>query len=343
VAQRSRELGARIGNAIVAWSHTDGFDSTRTMTDVARTGPGQWINDSPANWYATQNMSGASNAVVFNNPANVSQAGTVGDRAPVLSPPKKAGIKIPAANAAGVTEPYWGTLRPFALSRWDECPADPAPMYGISPGTPLYEQARAVRDTAARLTAEQRATVFYWADNPGESGTPAGHWISIAAQLVSERQMSAAEAARVILATSVALNDAFIASWGYKFKINLIRPRTYIRAVMDSTWEPTIPTPPFPEYMSGHSTVSSAAATVMTSMIGVVPFTDSTSVALGHPVRHFESFMAAAEEAGMSRVYGGLHYPVANTVGRSVGRCVGEKVTQRFAKTARAATGSSER
>ena len=95
---------------------------------------------------------------------------------------------------------------------------------------------------------------------------------------------------------------------------------------MDSTWEPLIPTPPFPEYPSGHSTQSAAAATVLTALIGAVPFDDSTSISIGHNVRHFDSFNAAADEAGISRIYGGIHFPSGNTNGKALGRCIGEKV-----------------
>jgi hypothetical protein len=130
--------------------------------------------------------------------------------------------------------------------------------------------------------------------------------------------------------TAAAQADAFIASWSYKYQFNLIRPRTYIRRLMDSTWEPLIPTPPFPEYPSGHSTQSAAAATVLTALIGNVPFEDSTSISIGHSVRHFDSFNAAADEAGISRIYGGIHFPTGNEGGKALGRCIGEKVIERF-------------
>lgn len=331
VGIRSLEVGRRIGLAIVAWSHSDGFDSTRRMPAYkAPVGPGLWINDSPSPTFTTTNLSGTSVSIDLANPANVSKAPNTSDRSMILSPTKRVGKNLPASNMAGVTEPYWGTLRPFVLLRWDECPAPPAPAYGTTPGTPLYDQAKVVFDTKVALTPEQKTTVLYWADNGGESGTPAGHWLAIAAQIVSEKALSAEEAARIMLATSVALSDGFVATWGYKFKYNLVRPRTFIRQTMDSTWEPTIPTPPFPEYMSGHSTVSAAAATALTQLIGTVAFTDSTSVALGHAVRHFDSFYAASDEAGQSRIYGGIHYPVANEAGKALGRCIGAKVVERL-------------
>jgi len=331
VAAQSEDLGRRIGLALVSWSHGDGFDSTRGKPYVAPVGAGLWVNDDPATLYATQNLSGASQAVTPSNPANALKAGTVDDRSLILDRPKRAGRKtLPAANMAGVTEPYWGYNRPFALHAWNDCDAPKPPAFSLQAGTPLYEEARAVYETGKSLTPAQRETALYWADNGGETGTPAGHWLSIASQMVTERRLSAEQAAWVMVATSVALNDAFISAWGYKFRLNLIRPRTFIRETMDSTWEPAIPTPPFPEYLSGHSTISAAAAGVMTDVLGAQPFEDSTSIPLGHAVRKFNSFRDAAVEAGMSRIYGGIHFPSGNLEGRKLGDCIASKVQARL-------------
>jgi membrane-associated phospholipid phosphatase len=109
----------------------------------------------------------------------------------------------------------------------------------------------------------------------------------------------------------------------------------YIRRVIDSTWEPLIPTPPFPEYPSAHSTQSAAAATVLSTVIGdSVSFEDSTGISIGNGVRRFDSFRAAASEAGMSRVYGGIHFSYGNVGGRALGECVGAKVVERMKATA---------
>ena len=331
VAARSTDFGRRIGLAIVSWSHGDGFDSTRGKAYVAPVGAGLWVNDDPATLYATQSLSGASQAVTPSNPANALRAGTVDDRSLILDRPKRSGRKtLPPTNMAGVTEPYWGYNRPFVLHAWNDCPAPLPPTFSLKPGTPLYEDARVVWETGKQLTPAQRETALYWADNGGETGTPAGHWLSIASQMVTERHLSAAQAAWVMVATSVSLNDAFIAAWGYKFRLNLIRPRTFIRETMDSTWEPAIPTPPFPEYLAGHSTISAAAADAMTAILGTAPFEDSTSIPLGHAVRKFNSFRDAAIEAGMSRIYGGIHFPSGNLEGRKLGDCVASKVQARL-------------
>jgi hypothetical protein len=331
VHARSAELGRKIGYAILTYAHGDGFDSTRGRKYVPPVGQGMWINDSPGFTFAQQNLSGATTFVGLDNPANVRRSTNASDREMILNRPKRVGTgTLPPVNMTGATEPYWGQLRPFVLKQWNECDAGAAPVFGAIAGTPLYEEAKIVYDINKQLTPDQKATALFWADNPGESGTPTGHWLAIASQMVSEKHLDAAQAARLMTVTSVSLADAFIAVWGYKFRVNLIRPRTYIRAVMDSTWEPAISTPPFPEYMSGHSALSAAAATAIAGQLGEVAFEDSTSIALGHPVRKFASFRAAADEAGMSRVYGGIHFPSGNRVGGTVGRCIGEKVIERM-------------
>ena len=335
VRSQSEELGRRIGTAIVAWSRADGFDSTRTLPPYQPpAGPAYWVYDAPGNIYAAQNLSGASEFVALDNPANVLRAGSVSDRSLILNRPKRPGVKtLPAVNMAGLSEPYWASIRPFVLRDWRECPVAAPPPYGTDTSSILFKDAELVRTTRTRLTPEERAIALYWADNAGESGTPVGHWLSIASQMVSERKLSAEDAARLMVLTSLAQADAFIATWGYKYQYNLIRPRTYIRRIADSTWEPLIPTPPFPEYPSGHSTVSAAAATVLAAELGDIAFDDSTGVTIGNAVRRFDSFTAAAREAGLSRIYGGIHFSYGNIGGRALGECVGTKVVERLKRT----------
>lgn len=327
----SRDLGQRIGLAIVAWSRRDGFDSTRNRPYVPPVGDGLWINDAPGNTFAAQNQSGATDFVGLDNPANTLRPGSTSDRNLILNRPKAAGTDLPAINIAGAAEPYWGSLRPFVLARYDECPLPPPLTYSTDTSSALYREAQAVYRASRELTPEQRTIALFWADNPGESGTPVGHWLSIASQLVSQRGLSAAEAARLMLTTSVAQADAFIASFGYKYRFNSLRPRRYIRALIDPAWEPAIPNPPFPEHPSAHSAQSAAAATVLAGGIGDMAFEDSTSITLGHTVRRFPSFAAAAEEAGQSRIYGGIHFPSGNIGGRTLGQCIGQRVIDRLA------------
>jgi hypothetical protein len=332
--ERSEALGTRVGLGIIAWSHGDGFDSTRGRQFTPPKGLAYWINDSPATVYATQNLSGASELVTLKNPANVLQSGNASDRGLILSRPKKAGPVLPAVNMAGMSEPYWARHRPFILKAWNECPAPEPPAYGATSASELYQNAEDIRRLRDSLTAEQKTIAYYWADNAGETGTPVGHWLSIASQMATARAMSAPEAARLMLVTSVAQADAFIAVWGYKYQYSLIRPRTYIRRVMNPGWEPLIPTPPFPEYPSGHSGISAAAAEVLSSTFGdTVAFRDSTGLTIGSAIREFKSFREAAREAGMSRLYGGIHFQYGNLGGRAVGECVGARTVERLKAT----------
>lgn len=329
--ERSETLGRAIGLAIVAWSHGDGFDSTRGRTFDPPKGLAYWINDAPATVYATQNLSGASEFVALKNPANVLQSGNSSDRGLILSRPKKPGFVLPAVNMAGMSEPYWGQVRPFALKSWNECPVPAPPQYTTDTASGFFRDAAELRALRSRLSPDQRTIAYYWADNAGESGTPIGHWISIGAQLASAKRLPAEDFARLMLATSVAQADAFIAIWGYKYHYSLLRPRTYIRRVMDKAWEPLIPTPPFPEYPSGHSGISAAAAEILSATFGdSVAFSDSTGLSIGSAIREFGSFRAAAHEAGMSRLYGGIHFQFGNLGGRAVGECVGAKVNERL-------------
>jgi hypothetical protein len=332
--QRSEELGTRVGLAIIAWAHGDGFDTTRGRTFVPVKGLANWVNDSPASVYSTQSISGASELVEIKNPANVLQSGNSSDRGLILSRPKKPGPVLPAVNMAGMSEPYWHHHRPFALKTWNECAVPTPPVYSEDPTSELYQQADRVRKAREALTPEERTVAFYWADNAGETGTPVGHWLSIASQVATARGLSAPEAARLLLVTSVAQADAFIAVWGYKYQYSLIRPRTYIRRVIDKNWEPLIPTPPFPEYPSGHSGISAAAATVLTAFFGdTVAFRDSTGLAIGSTIREFKSFREASLEAAKSRLYGGIHFEYGNSGGTTLGECVGSKALERLKTT----------
>jgi membrane-associated phospholipid phosphatase len=330
VQAASKTLGEEIGRRIVAWSRADGFDSTRGRPFKPAVGRGLWVNDNPASTYTTQNLSGASTLVTPDNPANARRGGNVSDRGLILSNPKAPNRTLPAVNMAGATEPYWGQLRLFALPSFDACPVPELPPFSTEKSSSTYQEALEVHEFSKSLTPEQRAIALFWADNAGETGTPGGHWLYIASQMAGEKQLSALETSRLMMQTSIAVADAFIAAWRVKFQMNTIRPRTYIRMTMDPMWEPLISTPPFPEYVSGHSAISAAAATAITGQIGAQSFSDSTSVSLGHPVRRFDSFMSAAEEAGQSRLYGGIHFKSGNLEGRKLGICIGNAALERM-------------
>jgi hypothetical protein len=332
VQARSEDLGKQIGLAILAWAAQDGFDTTRTKPYQPPSGqPHLWVNDSRVEEYTPQNLSAAQEFVALDNPAATLRGGAASERALALTRPKPEDTRtLKAVNPTGATEPWWGTLRPFVLRAPNECPMPEPPPFSTSPRSEFYREARAVYDVSRTLTEEHRQTVLYWADNPGQTGTPVGHWLAIGSQLVAQLDLSAEQAAEMFVLMTLAQADAFIAIWYEKYRLNLLRPVTYIRRYIDPNWTPVIITPPFPEYPSGHSGQSAAAAVVLTDLLGPVAFEDSTNLAIGHPVRRYESFQQAADEAALSRLYGGLHYPMGNESGRVLGRCIGRTVLERL-------------
>ncbi len=246
-----------------------------------------------------------------------------------FTPPVGPAFWVPTGGAPPTTlpaEPFWGTLRPFALPSADAC-APAAPIaYSEDPESDFFAQAFTVYQTNQTLTDEQKLIALYWADNAGATPTPPGHWIGIATDLVGDGSL--AEAAETYALVGIADADAFISCWNTKYTYNLLRPETYIRRFIDPAWVPFIPTPQFPEYTSGHSTVSGAAAAVLTHIYGDIPFTEVTPVQPGFEPRSFENFTAAAEEAAASRLYGGIHYPMGNANGLLQGTCVGDHVNE---------------
>jgi hypothetical protein len=190
------------------------------------------------------------------------------------------------------------------------------------------------KDSKTR-TREQTEIAHFWADNEG-TVTPPGHWNRIAATVAEKRGLSMDDNARLFALLNVALADAGICCWECKFKCDFWRPVTAIRRAAelkneklaaDPEWTPLLNTPPFPSYVSGHSTFSGAAAGALAKFFGTdeVSFT-TTSDALPGVVRTFQRFSDAAAEAGMSRIYGGIHYDFDNTDGLKVGRDIGEYV-----------------
>ena len=220
--------------------------------------------------------------------------------------------------------PKWGTNRPFALPDVSKCDLPPPPAYSEDKTSEFYKQALEVYDAKKNLTPEQRAIARFWSDDPMLSPTPPGHWISIALQVLKAGNATPERSVDVLARVGIAMADAFIGNWRTKYQYNLLRPITYIRRVIDPKWEPVLNTPPFPEYPSGHSTQSGAAATVLTDLFGEnFVFDDGTHEADGMPTRSYPSFWAAAEEAGISRLYGGIHFRAAIDQGLAQGRCIG--------------------
>lgn len=220
--------------------------------------------------------------------------------------------------------PEWGNNRPFAMPANTTCPVPPPPAYSEDPGSEFYRQAKEVYDTRNNLTPDQVAIARFWSDDPMLSWTPPGHWISVALQILQRDNVPLEKAVDTLMRLSVAEADAFIGCWQTKFTYDLVRPLSYIRRVIDPKWDTLINTPPFPEYDSGHSVASAAAATVLTSVFGDnFAFEDKTGARDGLGTPKFNSFWDAANQAGVSRLYGGIHYRAAIENGLAQGRCIG--------------------
>jgi hypothetical protein len=221
--------------------------------------------------------------------------------------------------------PDWGKNRPFAMRDVAAMDAPAHPNYDEASDSAFYGFAKEVADTGKALTDEQRLIARFWSDDAMLTSTPAGHWISIVMQIADRDAMPVEVIAPTLAKLGVAQADAFISCWSTKFKYNLLRPVTYIKRHIDKSWEPLLITPPFPEYTSGHSCQSGAASQVLTAIFGEgFAFDDATHEDEGLPIRSFPSFAAAAEEAAMSRMYGGIHYRFANENGLAQGRAIGD-------------------
>lgn len=244
------------------------------------------------------------------------------------------GAWVPTAPAFLTTplQPHWGKNRPFVLHLEQACVAKPPLPYSEAVDSPFYRQAEEVYNTVRLLTPEQRMIALYWSDDAGRTVTPPGHVLSIATQVLQTERASLALAAETYAKVGMAVTDAFIGCWQTKYQYNRVRPISYIQLLIDPLWNtPTVTdpviTPPFPEYTSGHSVQSAAVAEVLTDLFGSqVAFTDHTNDRRGFLPRTYPSFWAMANEAAMSRLYGGIHYRDAIEQGLAQGRCIGQQI-----------------
>ncbi|MFN3723524.1 MAG: vanadium-dependent haloperoxidase [Paracoccaceae bacterium] len=220
--------------------------------------------------------------------------------------------------------PDWGNVRPFAMPTGATCGLPPPPEYSEEESSLFYAEAMEVYTATRALTDEQALIARFWSDDPMLSSTPPGHWIYVANDLVARQRLPLAVAVDVMARLGIGMADAFIGCWHDKTVYNLLRPVTYINRVIDPAWQPLLITPPFAEYPSGHSTVSGAAATVLTAALGENhAYEDFTHEREGMPGRPYGSFWDAANEAGESRLYGGIHFRAAIDRGLEQGRCIG--------------------
>ena len=247
---------------------------------------------------------------------------------PDYVPPVGAGLWVPTPPSFQTAlQPSWGRNRCFAIASGAACLPGPPTPYSEDSSSRFFADALQVYDAVNNLTPEQEAIALFWSDDPGVTSTPPGHSISIATQVIRQERASLMVAAETYAKVGVAVADAFIACWDAKYRYNLLRPVTYIRDRVDPDWLPLLNTPPFPEHTSGHSVQSGAAFHVLADLFGDrYSFDDHTHDDRGLAPRHFDAFSRCAEEAAISRLYGGIHFRPAIDLGLEQGRCVGRAV-----------------
>lgn len=238
----------------------------------------------------------------------------------------------------------WGTMEPLVLDSTallNELPEPP--KYSMDTNSVYFKEVSGLHKLTGNLTQEQKDIARFWDDNPfvmEHSGhmmfankkiTPGGHWMGIAAIASRKTNADKVKIAKVYAVTAVSLYDAFIACWSLKYKYNTVRPITVINEFIDNDWAPMLQTPPFPEYPSGHSTITRAASAVLTEVFGEnFAFQDTSDLRYIGMKRDFKSFKQASDEASISRVYGGIHYNFSVNEGVVQGQKIGDKVIERL-------------
>jgi hypothetical protein len=241
-------------------------------------------------------------------------------------------------------EPHWAKIRPMILDSASQivCPAPP--KFNIEDkNSQFYKNTIQVKTTVDSLTKDQKHIADFWDDNPFKLNvvghvsyatkkfSPAGHWMNIVGIGTQNKKSDFNETVSIYAEASIALFDGFISCWEVKFKTNYMRPETVITKFIDENWRPYIQTPPFPEYTSGHAVISAATAEVLSARIGEnVALKDTSENEFGIAERSFKSFRDAAKEAGMSRVYGGIHYVNSCSVGTDQGQKIGKLVVEKL-------------
>lgn len=240
--------------------------------------------------------------------------------------------------------PQWGRVIPFALTNVAAFRLPLPPRLGSDEYAAAVEEVRRLgaRNGAAR-SAEQEEIAHFWSDF-SYTETPPGHWNQIARTVANEKKLSLSETARLFALLNMAMADAGIVAWESKYFYNCWRPSTAIqkaefdgneRPAANAKWESYLQSPPFPEYPSGHSAFSGAAAEVLARFFGTdsIEFT-VTSDSMQGVTRKFTSFSAAADEIGRSRIYGGIHFAFSDSAGQVAGRAVGQFIVDNVSRKA---------
>ena len=240
-------------------------------------------------------------------------------------------------------EPHWGELRTFLVDSAQQFKPLRPTEFSIDKNSQFYKEAKDVQDAGLSLTPEQIEIANFWDCNPFKMNinghvmyatkkiSPGGHWINITRLACKKDNAGFVQSAEAYAVLSITLADGFITCWDEKYRSKVIRPETYINQYISQSWMPLLQTPPFPEYTSGHSVISAACAVVLSNFFGNdFSYSDSTEVEFKIPVRHFKSFKQAAQEAAISRFYGGIHYMPSIINGMQEGDQLGVFISQKL-------------
>jgi hypothetical protein len=265
---------------------------------------------------------------------------------------KQAGRWQPTPPAyMDAVEPHWGEIRTLVLDSASQFKPAPALPFSLDKNSPFFKEVQEVYDISLATKkkgddCEEIRIAQFWDCNPYVSVSqghmmfakkkisPGAHWMGI---VKIACKINKADFDKTIFAytkASIGMFEAFISCWDEKYRSNVVRPETVINQNIDENWKPLLQTPPFPEYTSGHSVLSTVAATVLTSIFGDnFSFKDDTELQFGLPSRSFKSFIEASKEAAMSRFYGGIHYRAAIENGMVEGKNVGDFVVSKLKMT----------
>lgn len=243
-------------------------------------------------------------------------------------------------------EPHWKTIRPVLIDSCNQFVPKPPVEFSKDSSSQFYGLAKEVYDVSKNLTEQQRFIASYWDCNPFAINTsghmnigfkkisPGGHWMNITGIATAKVNLDLDKGIMVHSLVAATLMDAFISCWDEKYRSSRIRPETVINRTIDPKWQPLLQTPPFPEYTSGHSVISTAVAETLTYLLGDnFTFRDDTEVIFDLPTRDFKSFRQASEEAAISRLYGGIHYRDAIENGQEQGKHIAAYIIEKLKKS----------
>jgi hypothetical protein len=238
-------------------------------------------------------------------------------------------------------EPFFNRVRPFFLDSAAQFKPVPPVAFSKDKNSDFY---KLMKDNyEVKLDGENKVIAAFWDCNPfalDNKGhlmvgmkkiSPGSHWMGITDIVCKKSKADFAKTMKVNTAVAIGMMDSFMTCWDEKYRSNRIRPETAIRKYIDPSWKPFLQTPPFPEYLSGHSVVSAAVSEILTHFIGEnFAYTDTVEERFGLEARDFKSFKHAAEEAAISRFYGGIHFMDAIEVGTDQGQKVGNLLVSKM-------------